>query len=248
MQQAVILAAGAATRLRPLTDTTPKCLLEVGGRPILDRLLAGLARVGVERVVLVTGYYSDLVHAHLAGRRFPFELRLAENPAYATTNNAVSLLLARPYTRPGSLLICDGDVVVRTEPLARLVADPAACALLVDREGPLAGEEMKVRLDPEGRVRHLSKELSPAETQGESIGIQKVGGPALDQLWAALESLVRSGRTGVFYEAAIQQLIDAGVPVHAVPIASQDWIEIDSPDDLALARQRFATGGDDGPR
>ncbi|HXG44089.1 MAG TPA: phosphocholine cytidylyltransferase family protein [Gemmatimonadales bacterium] len=242
MQQAVILAAGTATRLRPLTDTTPKCLLEVGGRAILDWLLAGLAAAGIGRVILVTGYFADLVHAHLAGRRFPFELRLAENPEYATTNNAVSLLVARPYTRPGSLVICDGDVVIRPEPLARLIAEPAACALLVDREAPLAGEEMKVRLDPEGRVRHLSKELSPAEAQGESIGIQKVGGPALDQLWTALEGLVRSGRTGVFYEAAFQQLLDAGVPFHAVPIASQDWIEIDSREDLALARRRFATG------
>ncbi len=241
MQQAVILAAGTATRLRPLTDTIPKCLLEVGGRTILDRLLSGLATAGIRRVILVAGHLADLLQARLAGRRFPFEFRLAENPAYATTNNAVSLLVARPHLRPGSLLICDGDVVVRDEALVCLLAEPAACALLVDREASLGGEEMKVQLDPDGRVRQLSKELDPRAAQGESIGIQKVSGPALERLWQALEGLVRSGRSDAFYEAAFQQLIDAGVEFRAVPVAPGDWIEIDSSDDLALARRRFSS-------
>lgn len=239
MQQAVILVAGSALRLRPLTDTTPKCLLEVGGRAILDRLLEKLAEAGIRRAVLVTGYRADRIEAHLAAHRPPLETWLVHNPEYATTNNVVSLLGARAQLGPGTLVICDGDVIVRREALRRLIAHPVACALLVDREAPLAGEEMKVTLDDGGRVRRLAKEIDPAQAQGESIGIQKVSGPALERLWPTLMALVRSGQTGVFYETAFQQLIDAGETFHAVPIASADWIEIDSAEDLVEARRRF---------
>jgi choline kinase len=239
MRQAAVLVAGSATRLRPLTDTTPKCLLEVGGRAILDRLLDHLAAAGIERAVLVTGYLSERIEAHLAGRRLPLEVRFTPNHEYATTNNVVSLLCARPELGPGTVVICDGDVVLQGDPIGRLMAHASDCALLVDHDATLAEEEMKITLDAAGRVRHLSKQLDPATAAGESIGIQKVGGTALARLWPVLEGLVSSGRTGVFYETAFQQLIDEAVPFHAVPVTSDDWIEIDSAEDLALARSRF---------
>jgi choline kinase len=240
MHQAVILAAGSARRLRPLTDTTPKCLLDVGGRAILDLLLDRLSEAGVTKAVVVTGHLCERIERHLSDRPPPLPVNLAWNQAFATTNNVVSLLCARPYLSSDALVICDGDVVLRGDALQRLLLEPVDCALLVDREARLADEEMKVGVDQSGLVRQLSKELHPTAAAGESIGIQKVGGAPLSRLWSVLEQLVESGRTDVFYEAAFQQLIDAGIPFRSVPVTSEDWIEIDSAEDLAEARKRLS--------
>ena len=240
-KQAVVLVAGSSLRLRPLTDATPKCLLEVGGSTILDRLLERLADAGVTRAVLVTGYLAHCIEEHLDRSPPPVELTLAPNPDYATTNNAVSLLTARPHVGPGSLIICDGDVVLHGDALRRLLSEPSPCALLVDGQTARGEEEMKVQLDEHGRVTLLSKTLDPAKSAGESIGIQKVSGAALSRLWPTLGDLVKSGQTQVFYEAAFQQMIDAGTRFRAVPITSDEWTEIDSIADLEDARARFVS-------
>src|SRR5688572_12693661 len=108
-RQAVVLAAGTGSRLRPLTDSVPKCLLEVGGRSILDRLLADLAEAGVERAVIVTGYLGPKIAEHLRHTPPPLTVDFAQNAAYETTNNAASLLVALPHLGAGGFLLCGGD-------------------------------------------------------------------------------------------------------------------------------------------
>ena len=67
--RAALLAAGLGTRLRPLTDTTPKCLISVGGSTLLDRWLDALALAGVDEVLVNTHHLSDKVQAHVARRQ-----------------------------------------------------------------------------------------------------------------------------------------------------------------------------------
>ena len=61
----VILAAGMAKRLRPLTDTKPKCLLEVGGKTLLERTVSAMQQAGVTEFVVVTGYRADQIREFL---------------------------------------------------------------------------------------------------------------------------------------------------------------------------------------
>ena len=238
--QAIILAAGAGTRLRPLTLETPKCLLDVGGKTILARQLERIAAAGISRAVIVTGYLADRVAAHLAAHAPPIPVTLAPNPDFATTGNCMSVLAARRKIDADGIVLCDGDVVLTGDALSRLVATPAASALLLDTETRLADEEMKALLDAQGCVRRLSKQLTPAECAGESIGIQKVSGPALSIFWATLEAMRDSGDTQGYYEGAFQRMISAGVAFRTVPIGHQEWTEIDDLADLEEATARFA--------
>lgn len=240
---ALILAAGLGSRLRPLTDTTPKCLLDVGGKTILARQLERVAAAGIRRAVVVTGYLGDLVEAHLRGAAQSLEVVTAPNPDYATTGNCMSVLAARGAVATGGVVICDGDVVLTGDALSRLVADPSASALLLDRETPLGGEEMKALVDGAGGVRRLAKELDPAACAGESIGIQKVSGPALPIFWATLEAMRSAGDTQGYYEDAFQRMIAAGVSFRTVPIGHHEWTEIDDLADLEDARARFGGRG-----
>jgi choline kinase len=237
---AIILAAGLGSRLRPLTDATPKCLLDVGGKTILARQLERIAAAGIRRAVVVTGYRADDVEVHLRTNRPPIEVLLAPNPEYATTGNCMSVLAARTRADGTGVVICDGDVVLTGDALQRLVAESGPAALLLDTETALADEEMKALIDPAGNVRRLSKQLVPSECAGESIGIQKVGGLALPIFWATLESMRESGDTQGYYEDAFQRMINAGVSFRTVPIGHHEWTEIDDLADLEDARARFA--------
>ncbi len=238
--QAVILAAGTGTRLRPLTEDTPKCLLDVGGVTILGRQLERIAAAGIQRAVIVTGYLADRVEDHL--RRHPpaLEVTLAPNPDFATTGNCMSVLASRARVNGRGVVICDGDVVLTGDCLTRLMQHPSACGLLLDVETRLGDEEMKAQLDDRGNVRRLTKQMAPAEAAGESIGIQKVSGPALPILWATLEAMRDGGDTSGYYEDAFQRMMQAGVTFQTVPIGHHEWTEIDDLADLEDARARFA--------
>lgn len=237
---AIILAAGSGTRLRPLTLDTPKCLLDVGGQTILGRQLERIAAAGIPRAVVVTGYLAEKVEAALQHTPTPIPVTLAPNPDYATTGNCMSVLAARDAIRSGGIVLCDGDVVLTGDALTRLAESAAGCALLLDTSARLAQEEMKALLDGHGNVRRLSKQLVPLECAGESIGIQKVAGPALPIFWSTLEAMRESGDTQGYYEDAFQRMIHAGVTFRTVPIGHHEWTEIDDLADLEDARSRFA--------
>jgi choline kinase len=237
---AIILAAGTGSRLRPFTETMPKCLLDVGGRTILARQLERVAAAGIGRAVVVTGYLSEQVDAHLREARPALQVTTAVNAEYATSGNSMSVLAARSQVTTRGIVLCDGDVVLTGDALTRLAADPAPAALLLDRETDLGEEEMKAVLDAQGNVRRLAKPLDPAECAGESIGVQKVSGPALPIFWATLEAMREAGDTHGYYEDAFQRMIQAGVTFRTVPIGHDEWTEIDDQADLADARTRFA--------
>ena len=95
--KAVILAAGTATRLRPLTEHTPKCLLEVAGRPILRRLLDHLTATGISEVAIVLGYLGSKIRDAVAAWKPGIPVRFIDNAEYASTNNGYSTLLAREW-------------------------------------------------------------------------------------------------------------------------------------------------------
>lgn len=236
---AVILAAGQGTRLLPLTADSPKCLIQIGGRPLLARMLDALAAAGIERAIVVTGYLSDRVDAYLGARELPLHVTTVRNPEYAATNNAASLAVARPAIGDDAFLLSDGDVIFSESPLPALLAAAEPCTLAVDRGAPLADEAMKVQVDDTGLVAQLSKRLDPRACIGESIGVQKLGGPALSPMWDELGVVVRADATTAYYEAVFQRLIDRGIPFGVSEVRPGSWLEIDDSADLALARQRF---------
>ncbi len=90
----IILAAGIASRLRPLSNETPKCLLPVGGSPLLERTLHSLEKSGLNQCVIVTGYYHEKVEEFVAGLNLSMEIRFRFNPRFASTNNNYSLWIA----------------------------------------------------------------------------------------------------------------------------------------------------------
>ncbi len=109
--KAVILAAGIASRLRPLTDTTPKCLLKVGERCLLQRAFDALLQNGFREFVIVTGYRQQQIVDFLEAHYPALKVTFIYNEKYAFTNNIYSLWLTRPYVDKEDILLLDSDIL-----------------------------------------------------------------------------------------------------------------------------------------
>ena len=230
---AIILAAGVARRLAPLTDTTHKALLPVGGRPVLARMLSALADSGIRETTIVVGHCADQVQA-LAGKRLGrMAIRYIENPAY-TKGSVLSLYAAREQLAEPALVM-DADVLFPREFLHRLLAVPAPSALLIDRDFADTGEEVKLYTRRE-RVIALGKKVVPEawEAVGEGIGFFKCGAAAGPEFVQAMEHVIASGDGLNEYEDALHILLQR-VHVGWVDVTGLPWTEIDFAEDLRRA-------------
>jgi choline kinase len=242
----IILAAGASTRIRPLADAKPKCLLPVGGKPILQRIIENIVNAGCDSIGIVLGYRAKDVRAFVKVH-FPFHrVRFLMNPKFESTNNAFSLLMAREFylgeRRRGApeheLLLLDSDIVFSPGLLPYFLGQKSPNRVAVRVKGGHDDEEIRVKIDREREIVMIGKTTPLSETYGESIGIELFSPPAASLLFETLEARVHtgSGRTE-FYEASFQELIDRGVKVAAVDISDFAAVEIDTPEDLDYAER-----------
>ncbi len=230
----VILAAGIALRLRPLTEALPKSLLPVGGKPLLQRSLEALSYAGIERCVIVTGYLCEMIEDFVTTLHPTIEVEFIHNPAFAETNNNYSLWLTRPAVSGDEIVLLDADILFHHDILTRLLSSAHADALVMRTTTSLGHEEIKCELDRDGAVVRIGKHLDPKKAAGESLGIEKFSAAVAARLF---DVLAHRHVYDEFYEASFQELIDEGVRIYAVDSGGLPCVEIDTADDLAAAEQ-----------
>ena len=238
--KAVILAAGAATRLRPLTNDIPKCLLPVGDSTILGMTVDNLTANGVQEFVIVTGYREGQIHEFIASRYPGLRVAFLTNQRYADTNNIYSLWLTREHLHGHSMLLLDSDIVFDRGIVPLILQSGHEDCLAVVRAKALGDEEIKVRTGAGGAILEISKEVDASAAFGESIGIEKFSPRFAGRLFDVLEDKIVSRKQhNQFYEAAFQELIDMGEQIYAVDVGNLPCVEIDTPEDLVAARALF---------
>ncbi len=236
----MVLAAGAGRRQHPDTDNLPKTLLPVAGeRTILDVALHNLAAVGLEEVVIVTGFAADRIEERRdeLGQRYGLRIETLFNPKAEEWNNAYSLWCAREHFADGVLMV-NGDTVhpqsVEESVLAARGNDDLVIA--VDDVKTLGEEEMKVHLSDEGQLDRIHKTLEPSTAAGEYIGVTLIEPHAAEALADALKATWEADPQQ-YYEDGFQVLADRGGRILAAPIGAVAWVEVDNHDDLARARE-----------
>lgn len=235
----MVLAAGAGRRLLPLTEDLPKTLLPVDGDDtILDIALGNLASVGMTEVVVISGYAAHALEERrdALAERHGVSIDLIFNDKAEIWNNAYSLWLARERFAEGVLLV-NGDTVhpASVEESLLEARGRGHVLLATDQEKPLAEEEMKVLLGPDGALQRINKALDPASAAGEYIGVTLIEPEAAGPLADALKT-VWERDPDLYYEDGYQELADRGGSVVGVPIGTVEWVEVDNHDDLARAR------------
>lgn len=233
--KAVILAAGMATRLRPLTNDRPKCLLEVGGRSLLGRTIDNVLAAGVAELTIVTGYLHEMIEKYVAEHYPKLAVRYIYNEVYATTNNIFSLYLARPEVEGSDFLLLDSDILFDGQIIKELLAQDDTCLAL--NRHKCGEEEIKVIADSQGRVVELSKTCSIAHAIGESIGIERIRADYSTALFRELELMIDGPEhlDNVFYERCFERLIPQGYMFRYIDTTQYRAVELDTVADFEAA-------------
>lgn len=232
----VILAAGMAKRLRPLTDERPKCLLKVGERTLLERTIDAQVAAGITEWVVVTGYRANMIRDFLTGHYPELTFHFIDNPDYAHNNNIFSLWLTRPYTNGKEFLLMDSDILFDPQILPEVLGKEGSVLALNRHE--LGEEEIKVIVDADDRVLEISKVCSISQAIGESVGIEKMTADYSTALFRELEQMIeREGLIDIFYERAFERLIPQGHTFRIVDTTRFFSIELDTVEDFENAQK-----------
>lgn len=238
--KAIILAAGTASRLRPLTLHTPKCLLKVGERTLLQRSMDALVKAGIREFVIVTGYLHTMIEDFVR-KTYGKSIKVSfiHNKDYETTNNIYSLWLARPEAEGEEVLLLDSDLLYDGKIVERVLADKHENVLTLIRH-ELGEEEMKVVTDENGAITEISKTCNPATAAGESLGIERMGKAYTTALYKELDGMMNQEHLeNTFYELAFLRLIAKDFTFSILDVTELFSCELDTVEDFENATQRI---------
>lgn len=229
--RAIILAAGQGKRLLPLTESRPKCLLELSGKSLLAWQLSRLEAAGVEETVVVTGFRADAVETEL--KRLGLKrmaVRTAYNPFYSVADNLASCwIVRREFDR--DVLLVNGDTLFGPGVAERLIAaPPAEITVTVDRKPTYDADDMKVLTDGD-RLVSIGKTIEAYDA--ESIGFLRFSPAGAAKFADAAERLLqRPEGLKRWYLSVIDELAKGGVDVRVASIEGLEWGEMDFPSDV----------------
>jgi len=229
----IVLAAGVASRLRPLTDNMPKCLLQIGRKTILQRTMDNLISNGIDEIIIVTGYLQAQILAYVAKVYPDLTVHFIYNKNFDSTNNIYSLWLAREQIDNDAIILLDSDIVFDKHIIQLLLESEHANCLAMRSAAEMDEEEMKVRISEDMRISEISKKIKPALAAGESMGIASFDESFVSELMKIVGRRVeQEGRVNDFYEAAFQEAISKGSALYAVDIGDAGCVEIDTAEDI----------------
>jgi L-glutamine-phosphate cytidylyltransferase len=242
--RALILAAGRGSRMGRLSDDRPKCLVELNGRPLIERQIAALRRGGVDEIGVVRGYRAEMID-------FP-GLSYFANERWAETNMVMSLAAAASWLRLGPVIISYADIFYRSELVHGLVGAPGKLVISYDRAwrrlwtrrfaDPLADAET-FRINAAGQLLEIGGKTRRIEDiQGQYMGLLKFTPPA----WHAVEALLSSLDALTCDRLDVTGLLRRLLTQNELPIATfgtdGQWGEIDNPGDVALYEEMVRGG------
>lgn len=238
--KAILLSAGRGSRLLPLTESMPKCLLPVQGTTLLGYQLDTLQAAGIRDVTVVTGYMPNLVEAELARRTGPLKATPFFNPFFQVADNLASCWMVREQM-DGDFLLINGDTLFELNLLSAVISNKSCpIQVTIDQKDTYDSDDMKVTLDGT-KLLAIGKTLPLDVTHAESIGMLRFMGEGVGLFRGKLNQMMRT-QDGVasWFLKAIDALANTTGAVDTVLIKGHRWAEVDTVEDFkALNRHGF---------
>lgn len=248
--QAIILAAGMGRRLGELTKGNTKCMVEVNGVTLIDRLLTQLSALKLERVVIVVGYEGQKLVDYI-GDRYAATLNIeyVDNPIYDKTNNIYSLALAKDKLREDDTILIESDLIFDDRMFSLIVDDPYPNLALVAKYQTWMDGTM-VRIDEDKNiVEFIPKKAFNydfVDSYYKTVNIYKFSKDFLEHKYIPfLDAYCSALGNNEYYEQVLRVIcmLDNS-ELKALPITNEKWYEIDDVQDLDIASALFAEGDD----
>jgi len=227
--KAFILAAGVSRRLYPHTYDIPKCLLEVGGKPIIHYQLDALKNLGVTDITMIVGYHREMLMMNVE-KNFPdLNFNFVISHHYFETNTAYSIHIGRDKL-DSQVLLMNADVIYPKALLEKVFSSNYKTVLAVDIKA-CGKEEVKLIDGGQNKIVAIGKDLIEEQCLGEFIGVAKLSKDFVDIFRRSISDLVDAGGKNDYFEAGIQPLLDK-VDTHFIDISEYPCLEIDFLEDL----------------
>ncbi|MCF6286581.1 MAG: phosphocholine cytidylyltransferase family protein [Candidatus Hydrogenedentes bacterium] len=232
---ACLLAAGTGSRLHPLTDCRPKCLTEIDGIPMLERLVHCLIDQGIKRLVVVVGHLEGYIREFLKEYEGALEIEYVVSPVYATTNNIYSLWLARKAIQEPFILV-ESDLVFDA-PLLRGLLYPDRIA--VSHILPwMNGTTITMNSGRMVSAFNLGIANSPINSRYKTVNICSLSEASWQKVGVRLDAYISAGRVNEYYEVVFEEMIaDGSLSFECVFFDTACWYEVDTLDDLHQAER-----------
>lgn len=245
--QAIILAAGMGKRLKELTKNNTKCMVEVNGEKLIDRVLRQLDKQNLSKIVLVVGYEGQKLIDHINTLTdIKTKIEFIDNPIYDKTNNIYSLWLAKDALLSDDTLLLESDLIFEDKVLESLINDPCDTIALVDKyESWMDGT--CVMIDEDKHItRFISgKELNYDKTDKyyKTVNIYKFSKEFSKTHYVPfLEAYSKALGNNEYYEQVLKVIsILDNKSIEAKPLNGEKWYEIDDVQDLDIAESMFAS-------
>lgn len=236
---ALLLAAGTGTRLYPLTQNAPKCLTEVNGISILERLIYSLNQHGFKRLVVVTGYLENCIRDFLGDQIGNMKIDYIYSPLYETTNNIYSLWMAREIINEPFLLL-ESDLVFDNSLLdTMLFPDRIAVAKM---QPWMNGTCVTINQSQQVKA-FLTGNVTPfGEIKYKTVNIYSISLVSWYEIVKRLDKRISEGKVNGYYETIFAEMVaDGSLSFEAVSFDDKPWYEIDTIEDLAKAEKLLSS-------
>jgi choline kinase len=236
----VILAAGVGSRLRPMTNNLPKCLVKTAGKPILEYQIDAYRYAGVKDLIIVVGYEGSAVKNYCKSIK-DIKVTIIENFDYENTNNMYSFYLARSAIGQRPYILNNADLAIDQSIIDVMLKAEAQSAVAVDTSVYLE-ESMKIVLRGSGYISGISKIITKDQSNGCSIDFYKFSLEDGQHFINTVASIIEVEKNlKDWTEVALHRAFQAQqLNFKIIDVAGFDWVEIDGYDDLATSDRKFS--------
>lgn len=245
--QAIILAAGYGSRLKPLTDKAPKALTEVNGVPLLVNALKLLAKNHITETIIVVGYMKEKIVEKIGYKVNDMKITYVENNRFDTSNNIFSLYLAKEYIKEDILLL-EADLYYNDELIKTILKGQEECNILVSKYNEKTMDGTIICCDRENNVKLLltkkqQNQLLIYPNQYKTVNVYKFKKEFITNIFLPqIELYIKTQSMESYYELVLGAIIYFGNnKVKVIVIDEKEWAEIDDVKDLAIAEQKFSS-------
>jgi 2-aminoethylphosphonate-pyruvate transaminase len=236
--QAVILAAGKGTRLKAKTDTLPKAMIEIEGKPLLEYSLDALIENGLTDVILVVGFRHESITRRFGTRYRGLKIRYVLNDNYAGSGSMYSLALVKDIIED-EILLMESDLLYESRAISLLLnGGHPNCILAAGLSG--SGDEVYICANDKQEITELGKNIpgsSKKNAIGELAGISRFQHKFLKLVFSKAQEDFQNGKLNYHYEECVYRTSKQTTPIHVVANKDLAWIEIDTAEDLQKAQE-----------
>lgn len=231
--KAIILAAGIGSRLKPITDEIPKCMVSVNNKMIIDKQIEGLLKNGVSEIYVASGYKNEILEQHI--KRLYKKVNIIHNKVFDKTNNMYSLFLSEANLRGSEFILLNADVFVHDKIFEDICHTEIENAIVCEK-GIYNNESMKIIFD--GYIKEISKKITKEMAYAVSIDIYKFSSDASTKLFNKVSEYIDvKGEKNLWTEVALNDILNE---CNFKPLEiNSPWIEIDNHEDLKIAEKLF---------